>query len=52
MSEIDIKKGGMFTIAGLYKMVPNPNRRWWQLWKPKRVQSIELQTWKVITKAS
>jgi hypothetical protein len=32
-----MKTGDKVTIAGVYRNVPNPNRRWWQFWKPRRI---------------
>lgn len=29
--------GDKFTIAGVRRSVPNPDRRWWQWWKPRTV---------------
>jgi hypothetical protein len=52
----DIKPGDVFTIAGIASgtiktgdtftlsgdIVKNPNRRWWQIWKPKRIPNPTL----------
>lgn len=35
----DIKMGDVFTISGIYEEVKNPDRKWWQFWKPKMVSS-------------
>lgn len=32
-----IQMGDMFTIEGVHNVMRNPNRRWWQLWKPRMV---------------
>lgn len=34
-----MKTGETFTIAGVHKMVPNLDRKWWQFWKPRLVTS-------------
>lgn len=34
------------TIAALYESVKNPHRKWWQVWKPRRIQG-ELMQFKV-----
>lgn len=39
---IDIYNGDTITISGRYVQVPN-RRFWWQFWKPKFVNSDELQ---------
>jgi hypothetical protein len=39
--------GDTFTIAGCKRVVRNPDRRWWQLWKPRQIVTAELQTWRV-----
>ena len=39
--------GDVLTFDGLFKPMPNPNRRWWQLWKPRTIASNELQTFVV-----
>ena len=46
-----IKEGDFVTVAGIYALVPNPNRGWWQLWRPKFVQSDGLETFKVVAVA-
>lgn len=49
MADSTIKPGEAFTIEGLYRMVPNPDRRWWQFWKPRLVKKAnELQMFKVV----
>ncbi len=37
-----VHPGDKFTIAGVYEMIPNPNRRWWQWWRPRKVASDRL----------
>lgn len=36
-----------FTVAGMYEQVRNPNRRWWQFWKPRMINSDRLATFTV-----
>lgn len=36
-----MKPGDHFTIAGCFAMMLNPNRRWWQFWKPRYVADEE-----------
>lgn len=44
-----IEIGETFTVAGINPTKPNPDRRWWQFWKPRRVPDIvELQIFKVV----
>lgn len=33
-----MKPGDTFTIAGIYELIPNSSRRWWQFWKPRFVK--------------
>ena len=33
-----IKRGDIFTYEGINEMMRNPDRRWWQLWKPRFVR--------------
>ena len=35
--------GDTVTIAGVYRTIPNPDRSWWQFWKPMRVTASELE---------
>lgn len=35
--------GDKLTITGIYKLAPNQNRRWWQLWKPRMIVTGDLQ---------
>lgn len=44
---LPIKVGDSFTIAGVYPLYRNPDRRWWQVWKPRWVREGFLQTFKV-----
>jgi hypothetical protein len=41
--------GDTFTIAHIYRMIPNPDRKWWQVWKPRKVCSREPETWTVVS---
>lgn len=34
---MDLRAGDHFTIAGIYVAVRNPDRKWWQFWKPRFV---------------
>lgn len=43
-----VKVGDTFTIEGVRRRVPNPDRAWWQLWRPRLIESVELQTYKVV----
>ena len=43
-----INEGDTVTIDGIYWSVPNPARRWWQIWKPRLVSSDEMQTFTVV----
>jgi hypothetical protein len=43
-----IKPGHKMTFEGIYRMVPNPSRRWWQFWRPRFVATDELQTFTVV----
>jgi hypothetical protein len=36
--------GDKFTIAGVYAMIPNSDRKRWQFWKPKLVQDLQIFT--------
>lgn len=47
-----IKAGDTMTIAGVFRQIPNPNRAWWQLWRPKFIQSEVLQTFNVTASAT
>jgi hypothetical protein len=37
----DIKPGDTLTFEGINHMVPNPDRRWWQFWKPQMIDTGE-----------
>lgn len=37
-SELGFKVGDVVTIEGEWTY-PNPNRCWWQFWKPKRIKT-------------
>ncbi len=39
-----LQRGEKFTIAGVYDTKPNPDRRWWQFWKPLRIADKEKLT--------
>jgi hypothetical protein len=43
-----IKVGDTFTVAGVRRLGPNPDRAWWQFWRPRLIESAELQTYKVV----
>lgn len=38
-----VKPGDRITFAGQFVRVPNPNRRWFQFWKPKTITTDQLQ---------
>lgn len=42
-----ISDGDVFTIAGVYKIIRNPDRHWWQIWRPRMVATGKLQTFRV-----
>lgn len=42
-----MQTGDTFTIAGVYSQVRNPERQWWQFWKPRMVASSELARFEV-----
>lgn len=42
-----IKEGDMITIEGMHQMVPNPDRKWWQFWKPAKILG-PLQRYRVL----
>lgn len=42
-----IKEGDVITIQGAHHMVPNPDRKWYQFWKPRRVFG-PLQRYRVV----
>lgn len=39
-----IKVGDTVTFAHIYETVSNPDRRWWQVWKPRFVATDNPQT--------
>lgn len=43
-----IKEGDIITIAGYYQKVPNPARRWWQVWKPRMIAGGDLAKWRCV----
>lgn len=45
---VSIKPGDRVTIEGLHRVVPNPRRRWWQLWKPRMVETCETAEWTIV----
>ncbi len=45
----DIKPGDIITIAGRTIRVKNPNRHWYQFWKPKMITTSELEKFAVIS---
>jgi hypothetical protein len=47
-----MKPGDTFTIAGLTRKVPNPARKWWQVWRPRMIDTRELQTWTIVARNS
>lgn len=42
-----IDLGDTFTIGGVYRDMPNPAWRWWAFWRPRRIASSDLQTFRV-----
>ena len=34
--------GDTFTFEGVRERIPNRNRRWWQFWKPRFFEGINL----------
>ena len=44
-----IQHGDRITIAGLYKRIPNPDRKWGQFWKPMTIPCEELAELECIT---
>jgi hypothetical protein len=45
---VAMKPGDMVTIGGCYVMAANPDRRWWQFWRPRMVPTDELQQFRVV----
>ena len=44
---VSMKQGDTYTFAGVYILKPNPDRKWWQVWKPRLVATPDLQTFQV-----
>lgn len=47
----NIKVGDVFTIEGIRPLIANPDRRWWQFWKPRLIENPDpeiLQMFKVV----
>lgn len=45
----EYKSGDVFTIEGLHPAIRDPNRRWWQFWKPRMVADKDrLATFRVL----
>lgn len=42
-----MRPGDKLTIAGIHGMERNPDRRWWQLWKPRWLVMSELQCFEI-----
>ena len=42
-----VKAGDTITVAGIYETIPNPDRRWWQFWKPRQLTTDRLQVFTV-----
>ena len=42
------KIGDTFTLAGMVKVIPNPDREWWHFWKPRMVKTSELAKFTVV----
>lgn len=42
-----MKSGDSLTIAGVWRKIPNPDRKWWQFWRPRMVASGEYQRFTV-----
>jgi hypothetical protein len=36
---IGLKEGEQFVLVDRYSTVPNPARKWWQVWKPARIST-------------
>lgn len=43
-----MNNGDLITIDGIYRKIPNRDRKPWQFWKPRFVSTDELQTFRVI----
>jgi hypothetical protein len=44
----DKNEDGLMRVNGVYRVIPNPNRKWWQFWKPKKIVTDELQTFRIL----
>lgn len=44
----NLKVGDVFTIDGMH-LTPNPDRKWWQIWKPREVLRYGSQRYKVVS---
>lgn len=44
---MSVKFGDTLTIGGIYLDKPNPAWRWWAFWRPRRIASSNLQTFRV-----
>ena len=42
-----VQKGDTITFEGIRQMARNPDRKWWQVWKPRMVPS-ELKVFRVV----
>ncbi len=47
LAEGTIKQGDIITIAGDYKTVRNPRRRWWSFWRPRFIERQDLREYVV-----
>ena len=43
-----IRVGDKLTISGVYLNAPNPAWRWWAFWRPRRIATSDLQTFRVV----
>jgi hypothetical protein len=43
-----LRVGDEVTFEGVRELAPNPNRRWWQIWKPRFVEGAALQKFRVV----
>ena len=43
-----ITHGDIISIDGVYAQIPNPSRSWLTFWRPRLVQSGELQRFEVV----
>jgi len=42
-----MEAGDKITMAGFNRMIRNPSRKWWQFWKPRMIDSGQLQVFEV-----